>query len=208
MVVSPLTYSVMSYLAVYCRGKEPYQRKLDGDVVIGRGLGCELWLDDGRLSRRHCRVHREQDYWVVEDLGSTNGTSVQGEMVHRHILRDGDSFEVGDTRVVFHADERHMHTLRPSDPASASRIQRALSETGADKAAIDPSVAASLPHVPSPVRSEAHRPHHRAKRPNVPLPFARPPARPIIDEASRRSNFWSLGGLLSRFRRKGEKKPI
>ena len=199
----------MSYLAVYCKGKEPYQRKLDGDIVIGRALGCELWLDDGRLSRRHCKVHRENDRWVVTDLGSTNGTIVQGHSIEHHVLRDGESFEIGDTRVVFHTDDRHMHTKRPADPASASQIQRALSETGLDESAVNPEQLAALPRVPRPTHpGTAPRVSDSSGGQSVPLPFARPPARPIIENDESRQESWSLKNLLSRFRRKRDKKPI
>lgn len=57
------------------------RRPLDGDVVIGRE-GVDLVLDDGQASRRHAVVRRSGDGTVtIEDLGSTNGTRVDGTPV-------------------------------------------------------------------------------------------------------------------------------
>jgi len=54
--------------------------------TIGRDLACELHIDDPKISRRHARVVAEQDNWFLEDLGSSNGTSVNGELVTRIAL--------------------------------------------------------------------------------------------------------------------------
>jgi diguanylate cyclase (GGDEF)-like protein len=49
-----------------------------GDVLIGRGVDCQLRLEDTGISRHHCRVIREQERVAVEDLGSRNGTLLDG----------------------------------------------------------------------------------------------------------------------------------
>ena len=54
--------------------------------TIGRDEACELHLDDPKISRRHARVVALKGSWYVEDLGSSNGTSVNGEMVTRAAL--------------------------------------------------------------------------------------------------------------------------
>jgi len=51
--------------------------------TIGRDLGCELHIDDPKISRRHARVVAQNQHWHLEDLGSSNGTSVNGELVTR-----------------------------------------------------------------------------------------------------------------------------
>ena len=51
----------------------------DGEAVIGRGVSCDVMLDDGDVSRRHARIIRmPDDSYLLEDLGSRNGTSVDG----------------------------------------------------------------------------------------------------------------------------------
>lgn len=70
-------------------------------VVLGRSQECEVRLADPNVSRRHAEVRQEDaTYWLV-DLGSTNGTLVNGERVERVRLADGDRITVGETVAVF-----------------------------------------------------------------------------------------------------------
>lgn len=75
-----------------------------GSNVIGRGSGADLQLLDQGVSRRHADVHIEGRQATVYDLGSTNGTSVNGHGVQTQQLRHGDVIRVGHTRLVFHED--------------------------------------------------------------------------------------------------------
>jgi pSer/pThr/pTyr-binding forkhead associated (FHA) protein len=69
--------------------------------VLGRSRQADVYVTDANVSRRHAEVVREgSDYWVV-DLGSTNGTHVNGERVQRTRLEDGDVITIGSTDVVF-----------------------------------------------------------------------------------------------------------
>lgn len=54
--------------------------------TIGRDEACELHIDDPKISRRHARIVAQHGSWYVEDLGSSNGTSVNGELVARAAL--------------------------------------------------------------------------------------------------------------------------
>jgi hypothetical protein len=67
------------------------------ELVVGRGPESGLRLEDRNVSRRHCRLFRSGGSLVVEDLGSANGTRVNGQVLTgRHRLREGDVVEVGD----------------------------------------------------------------------------------------------------------------
>jgi FhaA, N-terminal domain/FHA domain len=72
-------------------------------VVVGRSRDCDLQVEDGNVSRRHFELRREnEDTWVVVDLGSTNGTEVNGRRVDgRKRLGDGDRILIGSTELVF-----------------------------------------------------------------------------------------------------------
>ena len=66
------------------------------EVILGRDENASMILTDALVSRRHARVVVQDDLSVVlHDLGSTNGTSVNGHPVTRTVLRPGDQIEVG-----------------------------------------------------------------------------------------------------------------
>jgi pSer/pThr/pTyr-binding forkhead associated (FHA) protein len=60
-------------------------------------------LNDPRASRRHAEIRPRDDGFVLVDLGSMNGTRVNGATVHEHLLRDGDEISVGATSMRFEA---------------------------------------------------------------------------------------------------------
>jgi hypothetical protein len=84
-------------------------------VQIGRAPECELVLKDSRVSRRHARLQARGGVLVLTDLGSTNGTRVNGHRVSEVVLGGGDRIQVGDTTIVVDASSLD------ADGASASR---------------------------------------------------------------------------------------
>ncbi|HEU0056369.1 MAG TPA: FHA domain-containing protein [Gaiella sp.] len=74
-----------------------------GRFVVGRSRECDVRVDDGNVSRRHFELVQEgPTTWVVADLGSTNGTEVNGQRVSgRKRLDDGDRITIGGTELVF-----------------------------------------------------------------------------------------------------------
>lgn len=71
-------------------------------TVIGRGVEAHVMLDDAGVSRRHAEIHILDGRPRVVDLGSTNGTFLDGERVHAGALNDGSVITVGRTRIVVH----------------------------------------------------------------------------------------------------------
>jgi hypothetical protein len=77
---------------------------LDEQLVrIGRLPDCGIQLADTNVSRHHAEIRPAGDGFVVADLGSTNGTKVNGVRVTERLLRDADEITVGTTRLVFQA---------------------------------------------------------------------------------------------------------
>ncbi|MDT4926331.1 MAG: hypothetical protein QOG01_4044 [Pseudonocardiales bacterium] len=76
----------------------------DGSNVIGRGTDSDLQLLDQGISRRHVDVQYDGHYATAYDLGSTNGTTVNGHEISSQLLRHGDVIRVGHTRIVFHQE--------------------------------------------------------------------------------------------------------
>jgi hypothetical protein len=71
-------------------------------VVVGRSRECDVRVDDGNVSRRHCEVVQDgAASWSVVDLGSTNGTELNGRRVDSAPLADGDRITIGGTDLVF-----------------------------------------------------------------------------------------------------------
>ncbi len=64
-------------------------------VEIGRQPNCEFPVDQESVSRRHARVIWSNQHWHVIDLGSTNGTYVNDELVTDRVVRDGDQIKIG-----------------------------------------------------------------------------------------------------------------
>jgi pSer/pThr/pTyr-binding forkhead associated (FHA) protein len=72
-----------------------------GECVVGREPGVHFLLDDTLCSRRHFRVVQEGGLYFVEDLGSTNGTLLNGRKAKRERLSDGDRIRAGGTEMEF-----------------------------------------------------------------------------------------------------------
>jgi hypothetical protein len=71
-------------------------------LVIGRLPDCDVVLADSNVSRRHAEIRRKDDGVFVVDLGSTNGTRVNGtRVVREQLLSSGDEVSVGSTRLTF-----------------------------------------------------------------------------------------------------------
>lgn len=98
-------------LLVVVRGPGAGSRYLlDRDeTTIGRHPDAHVFLDDVTVSRRHALLRREADGFVVEDVGSLNGTYVGGSRVERRRLESGDELQVGRFKLLLllgRSDER------------------------------------------------------------------------------------------------------
>ncbi|HEY4156893.1 MAG TPA: FHA domain-containing protein, partial [Polyangiaceae bacterium] len=65
------------------------------EIVIGRSSELDMVLVEEMVSRKHARIALEKSVLSIEDMGSTNGTFVNGEKVERGTLREGDRVLIG-----------------------------------------------------------------------------------------------------------------
>lgn len=77
-----------------------------GGSTIGRGPENDLVVTQDfaaweTVSRRHARIYRQTGYWIVEDLGATNGIYVNGKRTGRNLLRDGWRLGIGGVEFIF-----------------------------------------------------------------------------------------------------------
>ena len=90
------------------------------EVILGRSTECQLQVDDDGISRRHARVGIDQNgQFRVVDLGSTNGTYVNGVRVDAVVLKDGDKIQIGSNTVLRFSlqdrmDERYQRSIYES----------------------------------------------------------------------------------------------
>ena len=70
-------------------------------MVVGRDADADIQVDEPLVSRAHARIERRGESYVVLDLGSTNLTRVNGEVVAERELRDGDELRFARARCLF-----------------------------------------------------------------------------------------------------------
>lgn len=73
----------------------------DDETIFGRDEDADMAIDDKRLSRKHCKIFRQGNDFVIQDLGSSNGTFVNGTKITEKTLANGDSIQIGSTAMTF-----------------------------------------------------------------------------------------------------------
>jgi pSer/pThr/pTyr-binding forkhead associated (FHA) protein len=96
---------------------------LDQPVIrIGRVPGMDIQIDDVSISRRQAEIQQEGDGWVVRDIGSSNGTFVNGErLAGDRPLKAGDEISIGQFSLFF---ERGIASYQPRSQAAAKEASR------------------------------------------------------------------------------------
>src|SRR5450432_2592038 len=84
-------------------------------VYVGRGLECAIRTDDGMVSRRHAQFRMENGRFVVEDLGSANGTHLNNTRVQKQAIGHADVIQCGSLMIRF-VDEGGVNVVRQQQP--------------------------------------------------------------------------------------------
>ena len=96
-------------------------------TVIGRREDCDLRIPLGEVSRKHCRLVRDGDTLKLEDLGSSNGTFLNGQRVQEALLSPGDTIQVGPVAFALQIDgEPAEDDLRPVTAASSNGAEEEM----------------------------------------------------------------------------------
>jgi pSer/pThr/pTyr-binding forkhead associated (FHA) protein len=82
-------------------GSHRQHQLTEGTIVVGRGQEAQFRLPDTGVSRRHLEISWDGRNAVLTDLGSTNGTTVNGTPVQTWQLVDGDVVRIGQSRLIF-----------------------------------------------------------------------------------------------------------
>jgi pSer/pThr/pTyr-binding forkhead associated (FHA) protein len=109
------------------------------EMHVGRDVTNELVISDEKVSRRHARLYTEGDQYVVEDLGSTNGTFINGARLSGpHLLRVGEQITFGETSIVSYEriDQDPNATVMSTISASPSTVQAPKVEASVPKPSV------------------------------------------------------------------------
>ena len=152
------------------------------EIVIGRDVNADVVINTAEVSRRHARLHLDSGVYIIEDLGSTNGTFINGQRLNTPIpLRSGDMIMLGEAAtLVYEAVE-----LNQFDP-NATMVAPA-----------DEQVARPAPVAPPPPRSApASPPPPRTYSGQVPAgPAAAPQFTPPVPQKKRSELSWVWAGV-------------
>ena len=97
------------------------QHPVDGVVTVGRDDSADLQLRDKAISRRHATLRVEGETAVIEDLGSRNGTFVNGDRVDdARRLREGDALQLGATILEIRSSRGETEPFPP--PATPTEV--------------------------------------------------------------------------------------
>jgi hypothetical protein len=107
----------MAFVKVYAGGQERTVFLGDAPLVLGRDANCDVPVADPKVSRLHCVLEPlGGGRWRVRDLGSGNGTRVNGETVEARELSREDVVEIGDAKVLFAGEAASVVAEGPGEP--------------------------------------------------------------------------------------------
>ncbi len=95
----------------------------DADVTIGRGPSNSICIADPLLSRQHCRITREGSVFNLHDLGSFNGTFVNGVPIKEQAIAHRDLIKTGDSILLFICHEESDSESGPDSGADPGRVR-------------------------------------------------------------------------------------
>ena len=131
----------MATLVINFKDQEGIEHSFDvaaERAVIGRHSACDISISDGRLSREHLAIECNGDEFFAEDLGSSNGSSLNGEsLIERMAINDGDKLDLGGLEIDVHietasgdADEPPSGTVPENAAVSPQAPAQAASANG------------------------------------------------------------------------------
>ncbi|MGH7336186.1 MAG: FHA domain-containing protein, partial [Myxococcota bacterium] len=88
------------------------------DLTLGRATENDISVDDPEMSRRHAVFKRSREGCAVEDMGTSNGTEVNGQVVQRAVLEHGDVVKIGAVELTYAETTRAPSSLGPVEYAS------------------------------------------------------------------------------------------
>jgi predicted component of type VI protein secretion system len=152
------------------------EQPVEPGTTIGRE-GCDITLSDPDVSRRHAAIQVVGDEVSIEDLGSTNGTFVNGQRIEvRRRLGDGDEVKIGST--VWRLRAPASATRLVDRPTGATRLSQTTTLRPSAEPPTAPEPPTAEPPAPAPPRADPPVAPPRAPEPSAPPPRAPEPVAP------------------------------
>ena len=151
------------------------------EVIIGRDANADIVINIAEVSRRHSRMRLEPSGYVIEDLGSTNGTFVNGQrLTGPHMLRPGERIQLGEAVTLPYQVAAYDMNATVVTPASGHDTVQGMQA---------PPAAAVPPPQPRAVQAAPAQPSYSGQVPQGPAA----PVMPQVEE--RQSRPWLWAGL-------------
>lgn len=106
-------------------GAEPAVFELAGETIVGRSAKVRIQIDGDLVSRQHARFYEEDGRWYVEDLGSRNGTLLNGQRCGTSLLKNGDVVMIGYGRLEFYEERADSSSFDVSFVEGLSPVSEA-----------------------------------------------------------------------------------
>ncbi|HEY6084572.1 MAG TPA: FHA domain-containing protein [Nitrospira sp.] len=135
------TVSANAKLLVKLQGQGSRVIDIQGDnFLIGRKTTNDLPIDDHTVSGQHAKIMKVQSVYFLQDLGSTNGTLVNGKSIERHQLRDADVITIGQHRIIFQEPVTH----ETAQPQGSEHLDRTMVISSKSSPASSPTISAKV----------------------------------------------------------------
>jgi pSer/pThr/pTyr-binding forkhead associated (FHA) protein len=117
------------------------------EIIIGRSSDLDMVLVEDMVSRKHAKITTDEHVVTIQDLGSTNGTFVNGEKVRKADLKDGDRILIGTSiiKIVFVDGDNTSHLMSETEARSKMAVAANKRQSAAPK-----SMAGSIEEIPLP----------------------------------------------------------
>jgi len=168
---------------VMSQGPQPGQTfTLDQErITLGRDPSCEIAISDPQVSRQHARITRQGEMIVIEDLGSTNGTFVNGmRLTNPHTLINGDVIGLGDAATLTY----YGVSIATTEPLARQPTVSAMPPRPEPLSPLPPQAAPPLDYTTTPPPPPAYA-------------AAPPPAKALGQEKDSKTGLWVGCGCLT-----------
>lgn len=127
----------MDYQLVIVRGRGAAEaiKLVDGVTTVGRHDDCQLRIKSSQVSRRHCEIFEKKGLLLVKDLGSSNGTYVNGKRIEeQRVLEPGDELTIGQVklRVAKLGEVSASAAPRPQSAPGDTAVVEAIAGSGGE----------------------------------------------------------------------------